>query len=584
RPSQATILVDLAKDAPLFHDAEGTGYATIPINGHSEHHKIRSRPFKDWLTRLFYTVEGKVPGNQGLQDAINLIDGRSRFDGPEQQVFLRVAENDTKLYLDLCDKQWRAVEIDATGWRIVNKPPVVFIRKTGMLPLPDPVPTGNLSALWDFINIRSADERLLTSAWLLAALRPRGPYPALCVQGEQGSAKSTTARLLRSLIDPHTVMLRTTPRDERDLVISAANSHIVAFDNLSGVQNWLSDALCRLATGGGFATRQLYTDADELLIDVVRPAVLNGIDDIAGRGDLIDRAIILNLASIPEEERQTEVELWQRFEKVRPSILGALLSAASAALANISSVHLEKLPRMADFAVWATAGELALGAESPGDFMNAYKAARETAVEDGLEGNLMYVALQALGDSRRGEHWEGKPTELHTVLTGYLNDDQLEYFPSARTLRNHIKRLAPGLRQTGLVVKADARKNGVRTISLDWVRKTSALSALNSQEPVNHAGSVSADVGKIIGTEYRDIGTKYQNIGTDSADSADVVPIKKTTSALNKPVNHAGSSGFSADSADKKPTQSSEVTEADLIEKYGAVYDGIPTRQILELA
>jgi hypothetical protein len=90
-------------------------------------------------------------------------------------------------------------------------------------------------------------------------------------------------------------------RDERDLMIAAQNGWIIALDNLSGLSSWLPDALCRIATGGGFGTRELWTNTDEVLIDVQRPIVLNGIDDIATRQGLIDCAIIINLDPIPDD-------------------------------------------------------------------------------------------------------------------------------------------------------------------------------------------------------------------------------------------------------------------------------------------
>src|SRR5262249_20593555 len=152
-----------------------------------------------------------------------------------------------------------------------------------------------------------------------------GPYAVLILTGEQGAAKSTMARLLRWLIDPNAAPLRSQPRDGRDLVIAARNSWVLAFDNLSYLPIWLSDCLCRLATGGGFATRELYTDADEVIFDSQRWVILTSIEDVASRGDLLDRAVILRLPAIPEEKRRTEAAFWVAADAARPAILGALL-------------------------------------------------------------------------------------------------------------------------------------------------------------------------------------------------------------------------------------------------------------------
>src|SRR5262249_54050728 len=135
---------------------------------------------------------------------------------------------------------------------------------------------------------------------------------------------------------------------------------------------WLSDCLCRLATGGGFATRELYTDADEVLFDSQRPVIITSIEDVADRGDLLDRAVIVRLPAIPEEKRRRESGFWAAAVAALPAILGALLDAVAAGLRNLPGVRLDRLPRMADFAAWVTACEPALG-WPPGSFLAAYR-------------------------------------------------------------------------------------------------------------------------------------------------------------------------------------------------------------------
>ena len=220
-----------------------------------------------------------------------------------------------------------------------------------------PIPGGSLEALTSFFNVANRDDFVLVVAWLLAALRHGGPYPLLAVSGEQGSAKTVFSKMLRGLIDPNAAPVRTGPREERDLFIAASNGHLLAFDNLSDLPPWMSDALCRLASGGSFAVRQLYTDRDEVLFQAARPIILNGIEDVITRPDLADRAIFLTLPHLQEERRRAEKEIWRDFETAQPRILGALLDAASHGLRALPEVRLEQLPRMADFALWATACE-----------------------------------------------------------------------------------------------------------------------------------------------------------------------------------------------------------------------------------
>ena len=271
-----------------------------------------------------------------------MIEAKAHFDAPERIVHIRVGGLDGRLYLDLGDETWRAVEIDATGWRVIDNPPVRFRRAAGMQPLPMPVPGGSVETLRSFLNVQSDTDFVLVVAWALACLRNRGPYPVIVLSGEQGSAKSTFSAILRALLDPNTAPLRALPREDRDLFIAASNGHVLAFDNVSGLPAWISDTLCRLATGGGFAVRQLYTDQDEVLFDAARPVILNGIEDIVTRPDLADRAVFLTLEPIPEERRRPEAELWAAFEAERPRILGVLLDAVVEGLKRLPETQLDE--------------------------------------------------------------------------------------------------------------------------------------------------------------------------------------------------------------------------------------------------
>lgn len=290
-PTHADILIDLAQTAELFHAPDGTGFADLDINGHRETWPIRAKGFRRWLARCFFEETGGAPSSEALQSALNVIEAKAHFDAPERTVYVRIGGLDGRLYLDLGDQTWRAVEIDAAGWRVIDHPPVRFRRAAGMQALPAPVVGGSVEALRSFLNVRSDAVFVLVIAWALACLRNRGPYPVIVLSGEQGSAKSTFSAILRALLDPNTAPLRALPREDRDLFIAASNGHVLAFDNVSGLPAWISDTLCRLATGGGFAVRQLYSDQDEVLFDAARPVILNGIEDIVTRPDLADRAL-----------------------------------------------------------------------------------------------------------------------------------------------------------------------------------------------------------------------------------------------------------------------------------------------------
>jgi hypothetical protein len=282
----------------------------------------------------------------------------------------------------------------------------------------------------------------------------------MVLQGEQGSAKSTTARVLRDLIDPNTSPLRAKPRDVQELMIAAINGWVVCYDNLSGLSADLSDGLCRLATGGGFSTRELYSDTSEVLLEAQRPAILTGIDAITTRADLADRSLILTLPPIPEGKRRREADFWGLFEEGRPRILGALFTAVSGALGNSGTSRLTTLPRMADFAEWVTSAEPALGWPS-GTIMEAYSRNRGEAAVGAVEADPVAVAVRRLVQER-GE-WQGSATQLLQVL-GELVGEPATHARSwprgPKQISEHLFRAGPALRTSGIDVVRDRTHKG----------------------------------------------------------------------------------------------------------------------------
>ncbi|MFZ0146770.1 MAG: hypothetical protein WAM72_00230 [Xanthobacteraceae bacterium] len=441
------------------------GFADIDINGHRETWPIRSKGFRRWLARCFYETTGGAPSSEALQSALNVIEARAHFDAPELAVHIRVGGLNDRLYLDLGDQSWRAVEIDATGWRIIDSPPVRFRRAAGMQPLPMPMSGGSVEKLRSFLNVKTDADFVLAVSWLLAAFRDCGPYPVLVLSGEQRSAKSTFSALLRALLDPNTAPLRALPREDRDLFIAANNGHVLAFDNVSGLRDWISDRLCRLATGGGFAVRQLHTDQDEVLFDAARPVILNGIEDIVARPDLADRALFLTLEPIPESRRRPEAELWTAFEVDRPYILGALLDVVVEGRKRLPETRLEELPRMADFALWATACETAIW--PAGTFWTAYSSNRDEAVAGVIESDPVANVVRALMATRT--EWTGTASDLLDALTELVSEAQRKSkgWPNTPgTLSGRLRRAATFLRKAGIEIAFDRETNHMRSRSI----------------------------------------------------------------------------------------------------------------------
>ena len=472
--SQVQDLIHYASEGSrLFHAPDRTAYAAVEVNGHRETLAVGSRQFEDWILMRFFRQHGRAPNSQVLTDALNTVRAVAVYDGSEEPVYVRVAGHGRDVYVDLGNENWDAVRVTREGFEVVARPPVRFVRKAGSAPLPYPQAGGSIDDLAPFLNVGNDEDFMMVAAWTAFSLIPWGPYPILVLQGEQGSAKSTTVRVLRALVDPAVEPLRALPKNERDLAIAAGNAWVLAFDNLSGIRDLMSDALCRLATGGGFATRMLYTDDEEKIFSAIRPIILNGIDDIATRGDLQERSLLVTLPAIPEERRMEEAAFWSDFEAARPRIFGALLEGVSAALRNADQVRLEKKPRMADFAVRATAMEGAFG-WGPGSFAETYEANRQEA-SDALLGNEPLVdAIEDLlngWDEVDGEKvWSGTATELLKTLNLYTDDavTRTKAWPGGpQALSKRMRRLAPSLRSAGIEYLEDERghrKKKVKTL------------------------------------------------------------------------------------------------------------------------
>jgi hypothetical protein len=434
----------------VFHNPSGVAFADLITEGHRETWPIRSKRFRSWVRRCYYRASGAAPNIAVVTSALDLLEARAQFDAPERAVSMRVADHAGKIYLDLADEHWRAVAIGADGWRVIGCPPVRFRRCPGMLPLPAPERGGSIEMLRRFLNLSSQDDFVLIVAWLLAALRPEGPYPLLAISGEQGSAKTVLSKVLRAVIDPNVAPVRALPRDERELMIAANNGHVLAFDNLSGLPAWLSDALCRIASGGSFAVRRLYTDDEEVLFQAARPTLLNGIEDVIGRADLADRAICLSLGPIGEKQRRSEAALWREFERARPAILGALLDGVANGLRAVDSVHSGRLPRMADFTLWATACETALW--PTGTFSDAYTANRRAAIESIIDMDQIAACVGELMTEQ--DSWTGTAADLWRVAVQRSSQkgESNARIRNPRVLAVHLRRVQTFLQALGVEI------------------------------------------------------------------------------------------------------------------------------------
>jgi hypothetical protein len=342
------------------------------------------------------------------------------------------------------------------------------------MPLPEPIAgAAQFGDLARFLNCPEG-EILLAWAWIVTALRPfesGGAYPILAMTGQQGSGKSLSSRFLQSLVDPSSLSGVAPPRDERDIYASAGARHLLAYDNLSGLRDDLADALCRIATGGAFTARALFSDFEQASITALRPLMINGIPaSIAARNDLAERCIALELAR--PAHRIAEQELIALWEAARPALLGLACDAIAAALRNLDRVTIEgEAPRMIDAVLWAEAAAQGLGIE-PGAMLAAWKdnrlsADRDTVALDDLARAV--VALVAERDKEGREPWRDDPSATKTALEAIAGEKawRARTWPaSVAAMASRLKRLAPALKAAERIEIDSGRDKAGRWISL----------------------------------------------------------------------------------------------------------------------
>lgn len=456
--STTDLLVEMVRrHAELFHSPAGDAFATIKDKSDgrevAQTWALTSSGFTEWMAARAWNELQLAIGDAVRNAAIATLAGIAKFDGGEFAVYLRCApsEDGAGTVLDLTNDHWQAVEITRVGWSVVDQTKVRFWRPKNARPLPLPERGGDLPELWRFANVAESD-RPLVLAWLLESFRPSTDFPILELVAEQGCAKSVTQTVLRNLVDPNEVPLRAAPKAVEDVFIAARNGWLASFNNLSRLTAQQQDALCSLATPGGYASRTLYTNGEETAWNTQRPVVINGISTLATAPDLVDRTIHIEPPRLMEYKKSSD--LWAEFTEVQPRILGALLDLFAAMLFKLPSVHIEKPPRLADFAHLGEAMMQVQGAE-PGAFMALYNANREHAALRSLDASPVAQAVMSLIDQRGW--WEGTYKTLLEALASYRPDS--EAWPrSARGLADALRRSAPSLRLAGYSVADDSTR------------------------------------------------------------------------------------------------------------------------------
>ncbi|MCK9571443.1 bifunctional DNA primase/polymerase [Candidatus Pacearchaeota archaeon] len=495
KESVATQLVNLAdkNSVELWHTPGNDAYITLLVNLHKEHYRISSKAVKTWMGRLGRDLLGGTVSISAIKDAINALEGMAIYDGKEYQLYVRKAKYEGKIYVDLGDPDWHAIEISVNGWKVVGDCPIRFRRAKNALPLPLPTKGGNIEDLRPLINASNDDNWILTKAWLSQAFWCEGPYAHLYLRGTQGTAKSYMMACLKAISDPSAAIKRRVPKSERDTAIALGSESIPCFDNLSGISDPIADLFCVASTGGVSTQRALFTDDEEAIIPIHCPIISNGIDDLGQRGDLLDRTMVIDLDPIPDQKRKPEKIIEAEIASAKSSLLGALLDMTVLGLQKVGSVKLDNLPRMADFAEWAYA---CLGNDGKA-FIEVYAGSRNDTKYDLVEGNRFPKAVYRLAIDTAPNEWKGAASDLlielnkqEHILVGYEPD---KWPTIAEKVGSELRRFAPALVAMGVNVTYSRSGKEGRKIAIKLVTGDSEVSPTDTKKTAMQCQGVSSD-------------------------------------------------------------------------------------------
>jgi len=439
-----------------FHD-KGEPYVCFDSKNSSKATKVRSKAFTMMLQKRYFVETGQIPQPDQLNQAKIHFEGFATLSDKQHSVETRIGEHKGNFYYDLNISGGKSiVEISKAGWRLIQVSPVYFRTSQNMLPQVVPSAKGNVKLLLKHVRFKSKADKLLYLVYVISCFVYGIPHPILILSGEKGAAKSTSTRMTRSIVDPASNDILFMQTAVRELAITLQNNYMPAFDNLTSISEKISDLLCVAATGGGYSTRKMYSDDEETILSFKRCIILNGINVVASKADLLDRCILLELARIDESERKAEQEVWQEFNDDKPAILSGIFTVLSKALQIRPTVKLAGLQRMGDFSIWGYAIAEAIKPGLGDSFLKAYSLNIKRASEEATSAHPVASAIIAM--MRKTDYWQGSVTELLGHLEDVASRERIDIrnkvWPKGpHVLSRRINEILSNLKQCGISVE-----------------------------------------------------------------------------------------------------------------------------------
>ena len=475
--SAADMLLAKALEAKLFRSERKAAIAHFFVDGgplddgtatppHHETWPVDSSEFEEHLGFAFFNATGKTVPDKTLKQVIKTASGVARYKGSAQELSVRVAMSaEEDIFYDIGNDSWQRLKLTPAGWEIVENDTPMFRRHAATEAQVMPAAGAPLENLRRYLNLRGERQWHLLLTILVSCFFPKIAHPVAVITGEHGCAKTTMMNILGRLIDPSRLKTGSPPTKEDQFLQTCDHSWLVRIDNLSYLQEWLSNGICRAVTGEASLKRKLYTNSEDCIVEYVRCVWTTCIEAVIDRPDLLDRAIMVTLEPIPNSRRQSEQKLLAAFEEERPLLFGALLDLTCKVMGELPDVDPPELPRLADFARIGIAVERVLGWEE-GTFLRDLNADAEMRNLDALNALPIGNALLSFTDLETGRHpshWHGTPQGLLDELNGLANAEtrkEKSWPKAANVLTNQLKRISPNLRAVGLDVLMGAVHGG----------------------------------------------------------------------------------------------------------------------------